>query len=196
MWSFQRLATGTGRHDDRGRSRQQLSRELVAKASLHLQERFWCNMVAAAAASRRASSLSTVPLPSAPSLPTCLVLHTPAATTVGFLGCRVMWDEAAHKLRPLLGSKTDGSPSSATLAGGQAVSQILSMVCFLTCVCLRFAGDEYMSVQRWEPWICPLRIMSQTTTNYILQAVLSNMPFALDDPSVKETVLAACDLLI
>ena len=185
MWAFQRLAMGRRRHDDFGVLHQTCAQELVCKSALEIQRSFWSKMIASSARDRtaraeahRASS------------------HQRRSSDFAFLGCRLMWDEAAHKLRPLLSyGEREGNASAPS--SGHTVLQVMSVVCVLTCVCVGVSeGGDWFSAQRWEPWLCPLRILASTHTNYILQALLSSLPFLVDDGAARDTVLRACDLFV
>jgi hypothetical protein len=188
MWAFMRLATSRRRLDDAGRLRQQCSHELVANSALSLQRLFWDRMLSSASQSRGAGPQGCDARGASQ--------DGPSPRNMAFLGCKVMWDEAAHKLRPLL---KHGNLDTSDPASGHAVLQVMSMVCLLTCVCIGFARDgsgEWASVQRWEPWLCPLRILSSTSTNCILHALITSMPFCIDDPDARKNILEACDLFV
>lgn len=70
-----------------------------------------------------------------------------------------MWDEAGQKLRAVLDPQrsltTNGS------AGAQTTLQVMTSSCNLFCVVLKedVRTGGHVSVERWEPWLTPMRVL-------------------------------------
>ena len=185
-----------------GDSKQAAAQLLVGESALFLQQLFFDRMLERAATVREAGlrhrSLAVgagLDLGS-----TALVTRAPTRSFKQFLGCRVMWDEASHRMRPLLVSLGQQWRQQGPGQGSasNAVLKALTMVCVLTCVCISIddASGAWMMVQRWEPWMCPVRLMPSSTADAIAEALLSGMPFALDKPGDRARLLRACDAAI
>ena len=186
-WTFQRIACGPrARGEDLGK--QNIAAELVATAVLELQRRAFddmLNQAEARAAARAAAGDANLRDESI----------VPHMKSMCFLGCRLMWDEACQNLRPLLSKRA--SPGSST-AGSHLAIDAMTLAYRLTCVCIRedAATGAFVTVQRWEPWHTPVRIMPRCTADHILHALLASMPFDLSAPLDRSKILRACNYVV
>ena len=192
MWAMQRLACSPRCGNGPAQRRQDLARELVAKASLRLQKYFFQNMLEAAASVRASTSAAVGPQDVG-----CRSLQPafgPGGGSTAFLGLRICWDEASHHMRALF-TRTGSEIAVSSVANSTV--QVMTACCDLTCVVAKeMAGGHYISLQRWEPWLCPPRPLAKTSTDYVLHAVITTMPFEWDSHNSMQAVLAACDGLI
>lgn len=117
--------------------------------------------------------------------------------TASLLGLRVMWDEAGQKLRPLL-HHLHKDDLCTVKPGAQTVLQVMSVCAELFAVCSMedLASGDYVSVQRWEAWLAPPRILANTSTDFVLEGLVNSMPFPVDDPSRRDAVLASTDCFL
>lgn len=191
MWSLQRLAC-MPRQRGTQLVMQNVACHLVSSAALHKQQAAFDAMVGHASAARAQRDR-----PSTGDDSPCTEVAVGRFRCSAFLGMRLMWDESAQRLRPLLDRIASSDPSKS--AGAQAISQVMTLSCHLFAVALKedLITGEFMSTERWEPWLTPMRILESTSTNYILEALVRNMPFCMDagHPD-RGRILQACDALV
>lgn len=159
MWAMQRLAFQPTKHDKDSCKTQNIAAALVASCIKDLQKRRLNNVIDMA--SKLTSSLRAVE----------------QRRHWTFMGYRLMWDEAAQKLRPLL-SAADRKRVDQSLKS-QAIVQVFAAACkmFLQ----KSWQSEYGAVAvecRWEPWTVPCYMLSNTKTNSIIEAVLRAVPIS------------------
>ena len=186
MWSYQRLACSSRLKGTAG-EKQAMAQQFIASAALHLQGRWWKQCVAVATLSRAQGGRSN-------GQGAELAVSTLEASR--FLGLRVVWDEAGHKMRPLL--KQTSQPSVAACdPRASAVVQVLTATCdvFSVCCVSDASTNRSVSLDRWEPWLCPPRPLLSTSADFILHALLTMLPFPVDERPALESVLNACDVL-
>ena len=186
MWAMQRLACSPRQSGASG-VRQNQAAELVANAALDYQRRAFESSCRRAAAHR-----ATLPAPGSTQ-----VEVSNANTGYMFLGCRLMWDEASQTMRPLLNLGDSVMDSKAAALGAQTKIQCMTLACSLFAVATSVDDvGNWVSATRWEPWLTPLRLMAHVTSNRILEALLSSMPFNMDLPSSRKFVESACDAVL
>ena len=186
MWAFQRLAC-SARVKGAGAERQRMAQELVANAALTLQKRWWANGLAHAVA--RVTQVS------ANRRNQDVVEQTIDFSS--YLGLRLVWDEAGHKMKPLLSQASVATQKAECDVAASAVVQVLTATCDLFGVCSVSdrASNRAASFDRWQPWLCPPRPLLNTSADFVLEALLTMLPFPLDDRSSLQAVMKGCDAL-
>ena len=164
-----------------------MAQELVANAALTLQKRWWANGLAHAVA--RVTQVS------ANRRNQDVVEQTIDFSS--YLGLRLVWDEAGHKMKPLLSQASVATQKAECDVAASAVVQVLTATCDLFGVCSVSdrASNRAASFDRWQPWLCPPRPLLNTSADFVLEALLTMLPFPLDDRSSLQAVMKGCDAL-
>ena len=141
MWSYQRLACSSRLKGTAG-EKQAMAQQFIASAALHLQGRWWKQGIAAATLSRAQGGRSNGQGEES-------AVSTLEASR--FLGLRVVWDEAGHKMRPLL-QQTSQPSVAACDPRASAVVQVLTATCDVFSVCVCVVSARLPRTGRY-PWI-------------------------------------------
>ena len=198
MWGLQRLAC-LPRQKGALLVKQNTACRLVATAMLHKQEVAFRTMVAHARAAHSAAR-HPCPRPAGEPLPGGSELSElcDQFRCSAFLGVRLMWDEAGQRMRPLL-DRLAAEGRNGPTGSSQTILQVMTLSCHLFAVAMKqdLRTGRFVSVERWQPWLTPMRIMENTSTNCVLEALVTSMPFCMDTahPS-RSAVLDATDATI
>lgn len=188
MWALQLWHAVVGGGELAALIRQNFACALMTYSALDLQEEAWARMLEMFSRNR-AGRLAR----EADAAATCLDVANQTDVTsnqYAFLGLRFSWDEATQPLKPSLSNNTRSRHGPVR----QAAMQAMTMVCELFCVCIGvIAGGAWAMVKRDEFWLTPLKVLAETSANYLLEVLLVNLPFLLNDYNSIVPVLNACD---